>query len=518
MKKSLKLLLVLLTLTLFSLPAYGAEAKPEKVSVWVGDLIDMNAFAVEGDYYFNIRDVAMVLRGTPKSFTVFWDANQNAIILTSEKQSGNTEAISNSLGKDISSAKPSSVKLLLNGRQIAVKGMEINGSNFYDLEGLANALGIKYEFEASSKTFYLNTSVSTAESAPPAWPKLLSAKDIYEKCSPAVFFIETFDMYGGALARGSGFFIDKNGMAVTNLHVLDGAFSAKATLTDGRELTVSNVISANIGSDIAVIQVNGTNFPYLKMGDSQKTKGGEKIYTIGSPMGLSNTISEGIVSNPNRKVGENEYIQLSAPISHGSSGGALINERAEVIGITSLGIESGQNLNFAIPVSVLQTVMKQKQTKPISFEDLAKGMTIAEYDSLPEAFAYIVDEEEPNNTPEMAQYIDNGASVIGNVDLKTPDYFYSACNMPGTVYIYCFALGDGLKNVELSLSDGSGQTAVGTIHELDDGDIGIACELEITKPDYVDIKLVRNQNGGDAKKDIEYIFYYEFVPITANTN
>ena len=86
-------------------------------------------------------------------------------------------------------------------------------------------------------------------------------------------------------------------------------------------------------------------------GDSTAVAGGQNIFAIGSPLGLDNTISQGIISNPNRVVDGLGYIQTTAPISHGSSGGALINDRGELIGITSAGFEDGQNLNLAVPIS-----------------------------------------------------------------------------------------------------------------------------------------------------------------------
>lgn len=178
----------------------------------------------------------------------------------------------------------------------------------------------------------------------------LTAKQIYALCSPAVFCIRTYDANGNSYAQGSGFFIDGSGVAVTNHHVLENALSARALLTDGRTLDIAGVLFYDAGLDYVVLQVEGSGFSTLTVGNSSQVMGGETIYTLGNPMGLTNTITSGIVSNP-RRDDYNGMIQFDAPISNGSSGGALINAYGEVIGITTGTITSGQNLNFAVPIN-----------------------------------------------------------------------------------------------------------------------------------------------------------------------
>ena len=184
----------------------------------------------------------------------------------------------------------------------------------------------------------------------------LSAEQIYSKCSPAVFYIEVYNSRGLPVSTGSGFFISKDGTAVTNYHVTEGASALKIYLPDGRTYWVDSIVSASAAKDIAIIKVKGSNFPYLEIGDSDTVRGGQAIFAIGSPLGLSNTISDGIVSNPSRSISGLNYIQISAPISHGSSGGALLNQAGQVIGITSAGFDDGQNLNLAIPINLIYTI------------------------------------------------------------------------------------------------------------------------------------------------------------------
>lgn len=186
----------------------------------------------------------------------------------------------------------------------------------------------------------------------------LTSEEIYKKCSPAVFYIELFNANGTKTGSGSGFFIESDGTAVTNYHVLDGAASAKIRTPEGRTYKILGVYDGDEANDWLVIKVDGKNFPYLEIDDSAVV-GGQTVYAIGSPRGLENTISEGLVSNANRVLQSGKYIQISVPISPGSSGGALINKQGKVIGITSEGFDNGQNLNLARPISVIKGYKKE---------------------------------------------------------------------------------------------------------------------------------------------------------------
>ncbi|MBQ4248955.1 MAG: trypsin-like peptidase domain-containing protein [Clostridia bacterium] len=190
----------------------------------------------------------------------------------------------------------------------------------------------------------------------------LTAEEIYSRCSPAVFYIEIYNASGTAIGSGSGFFIDSDGTAVTNYHVIENARSAKITLSEtGRTLDVEGVYAANAAEDWAVIKISGSGFPTLSV-NTETPAGGATVYAIGSPLGLQNTISQGIVSNPSRVVDGQSYIQTSAAISSGSSGGALINKYGEVIGITSGSYIDGQLLNVAVPLSYVKGYTKTSLT------------------------------------------------------------------------------------------------------------------------------------------------------------
>jgi len=182
---------------------------------------------------------------------------------------------------------------------------------------------------------------------------VLSAEDLYAKCSPAVFYIEVYDRNNYILGTGSGFFVTSTGVAVTNYHVIEGASSAVIRTSTGEQFGVKGVYDYSEELDLALLQIDGSGFAYLEIGDSKNLSTGATIYTIGSPLGLENTMSVGIISNANRILDGSRFIQISAPISPGSSGGALLNTAGKVIGITSALFVQGQNLNLAIPIDLI---------------------------------------------------------------------------------------------------------------------------------------------------------------------
>lgn len=210
----------------------------------------------------------------------------------------------------------------------------------------------------------------------------LTAEQIYAKCSSAVFSLITYDKEGKAFSSGSGVFLSSDGEAVTNWHVLDGAASAKITTIDGKTYAVSGVYDYDAENDLARIQIQGSGFTAMQADYSGTLITGSTVYAIGNPMGLENSISAGIISSARRVVNGVTFIQVTTPISSGSSGGALINEKGELIGITSATVSNGQNLNLAIPISAL-TPLTHNTCRSVSsvvdeyFRTLAAGFKVS---------------------------------------------------------------------------------------------------------------------------------------------
>ncbi len=240
----------------------------------------------------------------------------------------------------------------------------------------------------------------------------LSSKEIFDSCSPAVICIETYDANEKPCALGSGFFITDNGVAVTNFHVLEDATFAVAKL-GSNWYTVMGVLYFDKELDFAVIKTNATNVPYLNIGDSSDIYSGDEIYTIGNPQGLTNTISNGIISNPKRD-DFNGMIQITAPISSGSSGGALLNSRGEVIGITTGTLTSGQNLNFAVPIS--EVVNKNELSTIESKYNMFTMEEFATYNG------YNVKIEPPKNIRVVRQQ--NGSAHIQWDEVEGAEYYH----------------------------------------------------------------------------------------------
>ncbi len=182
--------------------------------------------------------------------------------------------------------------------------------------------------------------------AVPVQPRVLSTEELFQMASPAVILIEIYDEEGHKRGLGSGFAVSSDGSVVTNYHVIRGASRATAKFGDGTFATVAGVVAYDPGHDVAVIKIQGASPPTLKMGNSDSLRVGDHVVAIGSPLGLQNTVSEGIVSALRAGL-----VQMSAPISPGSSGGPVLNTAGEVVAVSVATVAAGQNLNFAVPVN-----------------------------------------------------------------------------------------------------------------------------------------------------------------------
>ncbi len=164
---------------------------------------------------------------------------------------------------------------------------------------------------------------------------------------------------------GSGFILTADGYVMTNAHVVDGADEVMVTLTDKREFK-AKIIGADKRSDIAVVKIDATGLPAVKIGDVSRLRVGEWVMAIGSPFGLDNTVTAGIVSAKQRDTGDYlPFIQTDVAINPGNSGGPLINMRGEVVGINSqIYSRSGgfMGISFAIPVDEAMRVSDQLRT------------------------------------------------------------------------------------------------------------------------------------------------------------
>lgn len=186
----------------------------------------------------------------------------------------------------------------------------------------------------------------------------LSGSEVFAKYNTAVFMVFTSDGYSGY--QGSGFFINSDGLAVSNYHVFQGTNigAEKIKLATGDDVyKVIEVIYSDSEEDFILFRVNVSSTNSIPLA-KHKPQVGEKVYAIGSPRGLENTFSSGEVSQWRDKY----LMQISALIDHGSSGGALINEYGEVVGITSGSFVDGSqaNLNYAWSIDVIKPYLHCK--------------------------------------------------------------------------------------------------------------------------------------------------------------
>lgn len=223
------------------------------------------------------------------------------------------------------------------------------------------------------------------------------------KAEESVVKIYCYDVDGQEVATGSGFVMFEEDVIITNYHVIEDTFSVKISTNQDITFSVLGFVAIDKEQDIAILKTDKkTLCSPLVAGDSLEAKKGETVTAVGSPMGIKNTVSIGNLSGRIMN-GNYDILQFTAPISHGSSGGALFNERGQVIGITYASVIDSQNLNLAIPIElVISLYDKNKSNAEI-------GLISDEYflNHIEEYYTYTygtptrVSFEQLKNSPEM---------------------------------------------------------------------------------------------------------------------
>lgn len=195
-----------------------------------------------------------------------------------------------------------------------------------------------------------------------------TAQEVARKSFRSVVLLAMEDAKRQPVSLGSGFIV-REGVIATNLHVIRGASNGYAKLVgEGKKYDIEGTVGIDIRRDLALLKVSGGLAASLPLGDSKSVAVGDQVYVVGNPQGLEGTFSQGIVSGI-RTIGEDKLLQITAPISPGSSGGPVLNTRGEVIGVAVATFKGGQNLNFAIPASYLTSMLSS--LKPVA--PFAKG-------------------------------------------------------------------------------------------------------------------------------------------------
>lgn len=234
---------------------------------------------------------------------------------------------------------------------------------------------------------------SRAASAQPSPSPVLTPAQLFEKVSPCVVKIVAKDEEDRPIGTGSGFVISPNPEAVsddglqrwivTNHHVISAAVSAAIdppfthpVVLPGPSAdfarSTSNVVAENENNDLAVLATFGWDVPHLTLGDDTIPPIGTRVFVISSPEGLKNTLSEGLISGFRERDNGKQWIQITAPISPGSSGGPVLTGDGRVIGVVVASHEEGQNLNFAVPVGALRQLL----ARPNASRELWRSVSI----------------------------------------------------------------------------------------------------------------------------------------------
>jgi tetratricopeptide (TPR) repeat protein len=184
-------------------------------------------------------------------------------------------------------------------------------------------------------------------------PPVLTAREIAQQARPSVVMVVTEDSSGNPVMQGSGFFV-RDDLIATNYHVIEDARRIKIKLAGRREFyVVQEVAHQNKARDLALLKVGGLSAKALPLSNGAQVDVGDDVFVLSNPEGLEGTFSQGIIS----AIRDRNLIQITAPISKGSSGAPVMNIRGEVIGVAVGLNENGQNLNFAIPEIFLRVLL-----------------------------------------------------------------------------------------------------------------------------------------------------------------
>lgn len=198
----------------------------------------------------------------------------------------------------------------------------------------------------------------------PAAPEAFPLEELAARATPAVALINVRTANGSR--QGSGFLVSADGRILTNHHVMRDARTARVKLPSGDVYEEVKVLAMDARRDIAILQIAGFDLPFLEMGNSDSVRVGAPVVVIGSPLGLENTVSTGIVSGRRQEPEGYQLLQVSAPASRGSSGGAVLGSHGRVVGMTTSQIDVGQNLNFALPINYARGLLAHLSGEPLT--------------------------------------------------------------------------------------------------------------------------------------------------------
>ena len=183
---------------------------------------------------------------------------------------------------------------------------------------------------------------------------------LVENANPAVVVVSAYSESGTPLSQGSGVIVDPTGEVVTNNHVIADASVIVVRRPEADPVFATTVLATSDPWDVALLKIPGRGLPFLALAQPHSARVGMHVVAIGSPLGLENTISEGIIS----RIREESVLQVTTPISSGSSGGALLADSGRLLGLTTLTAQGGQNVNFAVPAEKIAPLLSATRDTP----------------------------------------------------------------------------------------------------------------------------------------------------------
>ena len=201
----------------------------------------------------------------------------------------------------------------------------------------------------------------------PAQPQQnLAAFDVKKLATmtrPSVALVTVYDKSGKAIKLGSGFFVSPDGKFVTNSHVIEGAANATAKLENGATYSIRGVLKPATEKDLLLLQADAKDVPFLTISKQVLPDVGSRVAVIGSPLGLEGTVSDGIISGHRTAKKEDQWLQMTAPVSPGSSGSPVVDQDGKVVGIATFVVDQSQAqaLNFARPVEYVSELLDQSK-------------------------------------------------------------------------------------------------------------------------------------------------------------
>ena len=193
-----------------------------------------------------------------------------------------------------------------------------------------------------------------------------TVQQIARKAFGSTVLLVMEDANGQPVSLGSGFFV-RDGAIASNLHVVEGASRGYAKIVGEKtKYNIEGITGIDPERDLVLVKISADRTRPLSLGNSDAVQVGDVVYAIGNPQGLEGTFSQGIISSI-RQVGSDKLLQITAPISPGSSGGPVLNSKGNIIGVSVATFKGGQNLNFAIPSNYLKALLtKAGAAKPLA--------------------------------------------------------------------------------------------------------------------------------------------------------